>query len=280
MKRRIKSNPEWTADLVEQYCESIRAAAQKNNLPIPLLKDRCETYKELGSGAYSVVFNTDSPDCAFKIGTDSSEFHFAQTAINWRKTKNFDPEGMIDFRAVFSLPEQHDGLDVFIGWREKAISVGLPETIAKSDKSMIQFVTNLGKFYDAADAAFFLAHNELVASDGDMNHYWQWMDQRVGLANEMIDGNVAGGESDFADLLFKAYVACEEMEKSSDGKYIGSALREFFERGILIADIHANNVGIVDRGKCGQTWIISDPGHAAVLRKDLAKVEIRALEAL
>ncbi len=274
--RRTKAAPAWTTKLIERYCAAIRKVAARRNLPMPLLEDRCATYKELGQGVYSVVFDTDSPDCAFKIGTDSSEFHFAQTAINWRKNRGFDPEGMIDFRAVYSLPEIHDGLDVFIAWREKASHVGLPETIAKSNTGMIQFVESLADYYDAADNAFFLAHQELTHYEDDVDKYWDWLEERVEIAKAMVDGVKAHGESKMADLLFKAYVAAEAMEDSRSGKYVGAALRGFFDRGILVADIHANNVGIAERGGA-PTWIISDPGHSMVTKKNLAKIEIEML---
>ncbi len=277
-KSKSRPAPAWTIALVERYCDSITAVAKKRNLPMPLLKDRCATYKELGKGVYSVVFNTDAPDCAFKIGTDSSEFHFAQTAISLRKKEGFDPKGMIDFRAVYSLPETHNDLDVFIAWREKATHVGLPDEIYKDDTSMLNFINGVQDYYKAADDAFFLAHKELNHYIDDPDRYWDWLEERVAIAHDMIDGRKIAHESKMSDLLFKAYIAAEDLENTSaDGKFVGEALREYLDHGMLVADIHGNNVGIVERGSCRPLWCVTDPGHFCCLDRKLATVKIEMI---
>jgi len=47
-----------------------------------------------------------------------------------------------------------------------------------------------------------------------------------------------------------------------EGYLVGQALDFYLERGLLLADVHANNVGEVTRdGYHGPILVITDPGH-------------------
>ena len=286
-KRKTKVNPQWVQSLIQQYCDQIHYAAKKYNLPLPLLDGQCviDPRSELGEGSYGVVYETDSFDCVFKATTDSSEAHFIQTAINLRKDKGVDPEGIVDYRAVFALPREakHDGLEVFVLWREQAVSVGLPETVAKADRSMIKFIEAMAAYYDATEGdpdkndagAFWLA----VQQQGEVSltTYWAWLKERVALANRMIDGTEGVSQSEMANRLFRAYVAAEQMEESGpDGRHVGRALLDYFRSGLLICDLHADNVGIVRR-KGKEFWCLSDPGHVMALDEKIRDVAIPTL---
>lgn len=285
-KRQIQTNPAWAEDVIQRYCNQIGRVARKHNLPLPLFDGPCEIdpRSELGEGVYGVVYETDSLDCVFKLTTDSSEAHFIATAIKLRKERGVDPAGIVDYRAVFALPEKHDGSEIFITWREKAVSVGLPENVAKSDHSMIKFIEAMAAFYEASEGdpnrhdpgAFWLAVEQ--QENTSEKEYWHWLKERVALANKMIDGKGLLSKSEMANRLFFAYVAAEVMEESGvDGKHVGHALRTYFENGVLISDLHANNVGLVERhGK--RKWVLTDCGHCLIIDEMLRDVGIPMLK--
>ncbi len=281
MRRNVKQNPEWSSVIVHRFCDPLKRAARKHNLPVPILDENCEieSRSELGEGVYGVVWTTESADCVFKLSTDASEAHFIQTAIDLRKKGVADPPGIVDYRAVFMLPAEHDGLDVFAIWREQATHVGLPCEIKKSDKEMYAFATLLDKFYRASDLAFALAFSEQKNYPEGIAKYFDWVDERVALANDIIDGKKVEYESTFAKALAKCYSLAIEIEESGEsGKYVGNALRTYFEHGMLLCDVHANNVGWVDRGKCKEIIVVTDPGHAMTLDRSLQDVEIPLLK--
>ncbi len=281
MRRKVKSNPAWTDAILFDFCDSIKRAAKKHNLPQPILDSDCkiEDRSELGEGVYGVVWTTEAADCAFKLSTDSSEAHFIQTAIDLRRKGIADPAGIVDYRAVFALPVQHDDLDVFAIWREQATHVGLPCEIPKSDKEMISFVNLLDKFYNTSDTVFALAFAEQTEYS-DMNQYFAWIKERVDLANILIDGGKLPYDSTFAKLLARCYKLAIEIEESGEpGRHIGHALRTYFENGILLCDVHGNNVGTVDRtGRCRESWVLTDPGHALILSKHISDTKIEMLK--
>ncbi len=273
MSRRTQANPQW-----------VESVADKHNLPLPILDGECEIdpYSELGSGLYGVVYNTDSRDCVFKATTDATEAHFIQSAINLRKDYGVDPEGIVDYRAVFAVGgEKHKGDRIFITWRERALSVGLPESVARSNASMLKFVDAMGEYYAATEGdegdpgAFWLAVAQQQRSG--QKAYWSWLNERVALANEMIDGRVEPSGSTMATKLFQAHVAAGNIAASGkDGRHIGDSLLEYFASGLLICDLHANNVGVVERdGK--RIWVLTDCGHCLATAEDVRDVAIPTL---
>lgn len=93
----------------------------------------------------------------------------------------------------------------------------------------------------------------------------------------------AHGLGDFTPL--EAYVILrlemcrmitEIMENTPMNDTVGGALRFYLDQGIVMADVHAGNVGAVRRD--GQEYpAITDPGQAVLFNPDLAKPEIRLL---
>ncbi len=282
MRRQTKQNPDWTDAIIHRFCDPILRVAKKHNLPAPLLNEECkiEDRSELGEGAYGVVWTTEDASVAFKLSTDSTEAHFIQTAINMRKKGIADPAGIVDYRAIFLLPGvEHLGGEVFAIWREQATHVGLPCDVPKSDKEMIAFIDLMQKFYNTSDAAFALAFAEQKEHDGDMNTYFDWIEERVEIANEIIDGKKPRYDSIFSKALARCYRLAIQIEDSGEpGRHVGEALLTYFENGLLLCDIHADNIGTVDRGKCSELFVVTDPGHSLLLSRDLVDVDIATLK--
>jgi len=61
-------------------------------------------------------------------------------------------------------------------------------------------------------------------------------------------------------------IIAEMMENTYLSDLVGGAFSFYMERGFLLADVHAGNVGRVDREDYGPgIWVITDPGHVVVL---------------
>jgi hypothetical protein len=72
-------------------------------------------------------------------------------------------------------------------------------------------------------------------------------------------------------------IVAQEMIGEDVGYLIGEALFEFINEGLLLADVHANNVGMVLRGQQNPVWIITDPGHLVPLRAKWLDVEVEQI---
>ncbi len=139
---------------------------------------------------------------------------------------------------------------------------------------MKSFADLLYKFYEASDAAFWIA---LDAQHHDPD-YFEWLRDGVGDANELLKGGVS--ENKFSHMLADCFeIADELMQNGSESFYVGEALRTYLENGILICDVHLGNVGVVERGRCrNRLHAVVDFGHSLTLRRSLVEVDIKALK--
>lgn len=278
MTRRIIENPfKGAEEILRDNCSIISTAAKRFELPEPLFDRKCEHPSILGAGEYGIAVETTDDDCVFKLTSDPTEAHFVATAIRLRKEKGVDPRGIVDLRAVFSLPDQHKKQDMFIIWRERATSIGVPKSGTCATK---EFKKLLNAFYEASDKALRIAIDE--QDNQGFAGYWQWMKDRVLLANALMDERKVPVSSDFSELLVDCFELADAMMGSShEAFFVGEALRTYLHSGILLCDMHGKNVGIVERGNCKtETFVISDPGHALILKKDLSDVKIPVLNGI
>jgi hypothetical protein len=90
---------------------------------------------------------------------------------------------------------------------------------------------------------------------------------------------LAGNFRRRAEKAAVALAACvryaSEIANIERGSSVGAALCELIEQGIVLADVHLNNVGLVRRNDTD--WTITDPGHAVFLDPKYEDVEIEVL---
>lgn len=284
MTRRSKINPAWADQVTQKFCDQISAAAKRYRLPRPQLDEKCVIPDAalLGEGAYGAVYDTDEPDCVFKITSDATEAHFVATALALRRDKGVDPPGMIDFRAVYALPHKSRGDDIFLIWREKAVTTGLPEN-AKSC-AMSAFIDLLENFYESGEYVNEYLYDKIFQEQliSKKDEYWKWIDQQVSDANDILNGKLKSPvrhRTDIASAIADCYkISDEMMHIGQDAYYVADAIRTYLKSGILICDIHSENVGIVNRGRCNsKQWVITDPGHVLILKRNLSDVPIPVL---
>ena len=71
-----------------------------------------------------------------------------------------------------------------------------------------------------------------------------------------------------------------QMGTLPTGQLVGQALAHYLDQGLLLADVHTNNVGLTERTVRGQRafeWVITDPGHVVRLREGLPRPRIPLL---
>ena len=241
------------------------------------------TVEEFGCGHYGCVMPTSDDAVVCKITSDATEAVFVAAALGLGFGE--ETEGIVRYFAVYALPGEHRGRRTFVLWRESATEVGLPAVDGirvrrglewKHDTYEAGRIENLrrylGLFKDAAAAA----RDSLKRSDDPFallaeakrHEDWAWnlsseidVDRVIGSAISRILGPHRGAQR-LALALRLCDVVAELMQNTDGCDLIGSALRYYLEQGILLADVHANNVGKVERTS---GWVITDPGHAVGL---------------
>jgi hypothetical protein len=82
--------------------------------------------------------------------------------------------------------------------------------------------------------------------------------------------------------LWKFWNASETMAGEPMGVGIGSALMDMFNHGLILADVHFNNIGMPLSGSrtesnIGLIPIITDPGHAITMTDAFDKFQVEEL---
>jgi hypothetical protein len=227
----------------------------------------------LGCGHYGCVFHTNTPGLVMKISSDPSEAAFIAAALkigSW-------PEGIVKYQAILEVPGSHKGRPVFIIWREEAFDIG------KLDEQHYAY----REFHQYHEAYLFAARELRAMSrkpafakqlvDAKRYEDWAWRNviwedgqlQRKGYGMTAPPPfmRYRGGQRIAAALRICA-ICFEMMENTAYGTAVGGALAFYLDRGILLADVHHNNLGTVTRhdpdypGETNTLLVITDPGHA------------------
>ncbi len=259
-----RDNPAWTNAALERNwapLERVRGADDMPQLrrPPPHLKAR-----EYGTGAYGTVMPTDHAGLVFKITSDPTEAWFVAVAL---ALKHFPP-GIVRYRAVVQLPERHKGAPLFALWREEASFVG--DTITSlgvftrlfRGSATDAFVVRLNAFREAAR----LVRKTLKKAPGAVA---KLPPAAPAVPVEALDravesiARLRGTARVTAALALCRSIAAQMRDARFSGA-LGAALAFYLEHGLLLADVHYGNVGVVRRD--GQdAFVITDPGQVVAL---------------
>jgi hypothetical protein len=276
----------WVDRTMTKVWERIsRAAPRPTWMPRHTIKkNESVRVSELGCGHYGCVMVTADPMVVCKLTSDPTEAAFIAAALSLGEV----PDGVVKYHAVFSIPGMtHNRRPVFVLWRETALHVGLdnirraittPDRPAMADDDRrgldrlanflerfrnhaagirdalkkrarpYELVEEARRFKTVLDAGGFHSLAEQRQHPADV--------QRVGFSLQALEEIV------------------EEMQQTYLCDSIGEALALYLENGLVLADVHANNVGLVARQKAP---VITDPGHAVPISTRWRQVSIPEL---
>lgn len=224
---------------------------------------------EYGCGHYGCVMPTQGDsDTVCKLTTDESEAFFVGQAIelgNWDEAR-----GIVEYKRILKLPATHRGRDVYMLWREGVEEVGLrPGAHPYRSRQVLEALNHVAVAATVVQAMYRRAKSRdawletLVRANG----FEAWAYQNVSHDMDLRYGwaELIRGPQKLA-LALRLYDLHAELAQHTDGPdAIGQALGFYMERGIVLADVHANNVGL----RTGtDTWVITDPGHAVPIHED------------
>jgi len=215
---------------------------------------------KLGCGHWGCVYRTPTAGEVMKATLDRSEGLFVAAAIDI----GVFPPGIVRYRLLVSdpvsEPEQFDGLEgadvsmLYLLWREEA-SFGHETDEAREaleDQLAAAMTTALGLASDLEEA-------ERVGVSAEVGPRVEGL--RLG-----DDGKVVGNA--YADTAARSYWKHVRMMKrrppSKLAAPIWEAMRFYLGRGLVLADLHEDNLGAVTRD--GRTlYVVVDPGTSGQL---------------
>lgn len=244
-------NPAWSTEVLADIYDRLTDQFQIPPHLLPRLTDvrprrgasLVAHIHEYGCGQYGCVFPTYDPDVVLKVTGDDTEAEFSADLspslvrpICVRYIMALRPEGMRDQR----------GSQVYLLWRQSADQVGkLGEVLGDAALDL------LDAQHAAAQAAYHIIYE--VYAPGKIGKLSKI--ERINL------NHTIGVWLETCETMARQ-TAVPELRELGDG-----LVEVYRQQHIVFGDIHAGNLGLVP-GDNGPHWVITDPGHVAVVHLD------------
>lgn len=258
-------NPAWTNSALLRHWDQLERVVGAGKMPKVTRHTMDKIIAvEYGTGAYGTVMPTKTPGVVVKITSDPSEAHFAYVATT--ELKDY-PAGLVEYGKVFHLRGHHDHRPIFILWREEAYKVGevIPERseaerllMSIRDHSNVTYrVTTQSDRPNETKSQIVDAARSYRGITGYEDHgtpgFWRKAEQTI-----------AGQVAKAGYGIDVAYQLANDLAEENVVPLVGEALRDLLDQGILLADVHTGNVGLVKRRGKMQA-VITDPGQVVFL---------------
>ena len=281
----------WIDRSMKTVWERVVAASPRREWAPRLLPGKKFSLEEYGCGHYGCVFPTSDPAVVCKLTSDPTEAFFVAAAMS---IGTF-PEGIVRYYGIYRIPgAEHRGRPLFVLWREEATEVGkvlhyppsymwknLPPSEAYVARSKSLLFNRLGLFQDNAGKirdTLKRAPDPFAMAEAakELSLDWAWRFVSESDEGPFVPAERFRGEKRVALHLAVLDRLTVEMENEYLADQIGGALKFYLDEGLLLADVHQGNVGLVE-GRVGSSPVITDPGHAVPLDRKWANVQVKEL---
>jgi hypothetical protein len=283
----MRHNPPWADRILYDNWKAVATFSKKHGLPVPtpgLLPSRKVVFEEFGCGKYGCAYPTKDPAIVCKLTSDVSEAAAVQVLSGLQGKPGMD--GIVKFYGLMPLKGKHAPrgekatLPIHLIWREGADCSTELEEFGKKQGGEI-------------NTAWQLLFNSAVAANRAKNIYEVQPSPAAFLAqvlDELAEARELAQQTRKKLLTCKgsSYIQWNQDLAEADGpagmaycleafRLILGVLKEgnvldvaattlltCLDRDILLADVHDQNVCLVDRGN-GPKWVVIDPGQMIVL---------------
>lgn len=270
----------WVDRNLRGAWERIAAQVPASWMP-QLIPGRKFMVQELGCGHYGCVAPVAEPGMVFKLTSDVTEARFVVMAQQLPET-----EGIVRYFKIFALGgAEHRKRPLFVLWRQDAKDIGFlmpmhwnPQgTAAKYGYDEYQVrnfregMQYLDKFLDWAREVRKRMLELLKRSPKEQALAAVW--QAFENADPEADPRHYRGVPRIGIALRKCWELAMLLQNTDVVYPVGTALGHYLDEGILLADVHANNIGRDENNQL----IITDPGHAVAFHPrwlELPKVQV------
>jgi hypothetical protein len=283
----------WVDRTLKNTWERIAARVPESWMP-QLVPGRKFMIEELGCGHYGCVAPVPEEDMVFKITSDVSEARFVAMDLDMEKPLGI-PEGIVRYYKIFALedttysktepvPMKHRGRPLFVLWRQEAKNVGLLMSRAMGFRSGMEKygydeysvdriqegIKHLEDFLRWSKIVRKYLHDKFRRLQPDerkivLTQLWEVFDSA---SPEAYPWNYTGVRR-IGVTLRNCWESAMALANTDIIYPIGSALSYYLDEGILLADVHLNNIG---QNVENNQLMITDPGHAVEFHPQWAQL--------
>lgn len=231
--------------------------------------------EELGCGYYGCVMPTGEPDLVCKITSDVTEARFVSAYLSMPPANRVQ-EGIVVYQKILAIEDRkHRNRPLFLIWRQEAFDIGFLLTIGSSSfraqrvadmgfdeyhvRAIREGVAYLRAFLMSAQHARGRIYRQLQLRDREevLTEVWNLFES----ANPELNPCNYQGLPAAAIHLRHAWDAAMMMANTDVIYPVGAALVDFIEEGLLLVDVHMQNIGRNHQGLA----VITDPGHVIAI---------------
>lgn len=248
--------PAWGVKSAKSSWAAMVKFFGKKNLPVGPAE------QELGGGRYGFVWATQTPEKVFKVTTDPTEALF----VAWYLRLKREIIGLTKYYKLARLPGEVRSRPIYGILRSAALSPTLADASQELPSEIRQDA--IGDLYNAKHWAA-LTRDYLKRSPAkaaEVVALSQDTPFPTTLA-EHVGGMRRRGVARAAHCLMMFRSVATDFANDEVLYNVGNALLECLDEGVLLADVHANNV--MRDARTGE-WTITDPGHAVFLKPGAA----------
>lgn len=271
MESKALKNPPWVDRVLNRHWDTIASKVGSQWMPTAEIGKRGKKhFAEYGCGHYGCVLPSSTEDYVFKVTSDPSEAAFVVAASQIAEW----PDGVVKYLFVYQTPEEYRGRPVYVIAREEAHDVGGWLKLSHSDRSVWRALERLRVLKEWAALARdkILKASNIRTTIDSVQQYSEWAEESVeweaALQGPLRMHSWLKGAQAAAFAVRSVQIVAQEMVQEDVGYLVGEAIDFYIEHGMLLADVHANNIGrALDRGDRGSgLWVITDPGHMVPLK--------------
>lgn len=288
----MRANPPWADRILSRWRVRLEGVGFPLPSPTPSRR-RVPAYAEYGCGHYGCVYPA-SEGTVFKLTTDASEAAFVVAAMEIASVDKHWPEGMIRYFKIVQLGgESYRRRPVYALHRAEAhdvgfLSWGAPPELRSSWREFETIFTFYLSCANAARKVVVKSKNPLavVKKASSSERYRTGASNEIyargGLGDKLIRIRRWAPPSGAARLRYFAD-ACEELAQAFYNQpvayLVGGALEYYISAGLLLADVHYGNIGLVELPDFKDPQpVITDPGHMVPLSPRWTEVQVPVLE--
>jgi hypothetical protein len=267
----------WVNRILKDNWARLAARVPPKLLPRAMAFGKSFHVEDYGCGHYGCVAPTATPGTVFKLTTDGAEASFVAHAL---KIGRF-PEGIVHYQKIYKVPDaSFRKRDVYMLWREEAYNLGElgdREALSRLDAFKTWAHDARERLRKSANPTKTLVEVKGLERWAYDQVSWEEAELRRKYESQSRPSGLRAAYAIAWDLRACELVA--EMMANEPGAYlIGQAFEFYAEHGILLADVHRNNVGKVSREDYNsKVWAITDPGHMMPLTPERMDFHVEEL---
>lgn len=239
----------------------------------------------LGAGRYGCVLKTRDPEVLCKITSDPTEANFVAASIARPALVSAEDNGITRYKKILGTGFVRRRRPVYVLWRTAADHVGFLDWFYESVdgdvplrlkdlgfdqyhatplRDSIKMLDNFMAFASLARDSLFRRLRRSEFPEAVLSDAWNSYTNHSSADSEITLQQLSFSYRGIARVgaaLRRCWDIGLEMSNTDVIYPVGKALVELLEEGVLLADVHAANVGLTSEGQA----IITDPGHALAI---------------